>query len=181
LTSFLAFGSNQFPALEGPYLGQTAPRDSAELFLDGVISKLDAPEMNSGFSPDGKEFYYCAQHRGDWAIFATREENGRWTEPAPLPFTAGYTDRDFTMSPDGQRIYFGSNRPRNAGGPKLERLDIVYTEKSPAGEWSEPVNVGPLINTDYGENYPCVAQNGNLYFFSCRDDGFGGCELYMAK
>jgi Tol biopolymer transport system component len=181
LASFPAVQGNQFPVLEGPYFGQEAPRDEAGLFMDGVISKEDEPEMNAGFSVDGKEFYFCARHRDDWAIFSTREEDGRWLEPAPLPFTSDYTDRDFTLSPDGRRIYFGSNRPRTEGGPKLELLDIVFTERSPDGGWSDPVNVGPAINTDYGENYPCAARNGNLYFFSCREDGLGGCDLYMAR
>jgi Tol biopolymer transport system component len=172
---------NDFPALKGPYFGQEAPREKAEVFMDGVISTEDGPEMNAGFSSDGREFYYCGLHKDNWTIFVTREEDGRWTEPEPLPFTSDYTDRDFTISPDGRRIYFGSNRPRTEGSPKLERLDIVFTERSAEGLWSEPRNVGSIVNTEYSENYPSVAANGNLYFFSCREDGFGGCEIYMAK
>ena len=38
-----------------------------------------------------------------------------------------------------------------------------------------------VVNTNAGENYPSVARNGNLYFFSCREDGIGGCDLYLAK
>ncbi|MCP4903156.1 MAG: hypothetical protein GY906_39850, partial [bacterium] len=29
--------------------------------------------------------------------------------------------------------------------------------------------------------YPSVAANGNLYFFSCREDRFGGCDLYVSE
>jgi Tol biopolymer transport system component len=98
-----------------------------------------------------------------------------------MPFSGAFTDRDFTMSPDGNRIYFGSNRPREPGGEKLERLDVFYTEKMPDGGWSEPVNAGPVVNSDFGENYPSIARNGNLYFFSCRDEGYGGCDIYLAR
>ena len=47
---------NDFPTLRGPYFGQEAPREKAELFMDGVISTEDEPEMNAGFSSDGREF-----------------------------------------------------------------------------------------------------------------------------
>lgn len=174
-------GGSEFSSLKGPYLGQVAPADTAVVFLDGLVSTLEGAEMNAGFSPDGKEFYYCARHDGDWSIYWNKEEDGHWTVPERMSFSPGYTDRDFTVSPDGSRIYFGSNRPKEAGGEKLARLDVFYTEKLPGGGWSEPVNAGPVINSDFGENYPSVARNGNLYFFSCRDEGYGGCDIYLAK
>jgi Tol biopolymer transport system component len=173
---------NTFQDLQGPYLGQKAPVEKSEVFLDGVISTLEEPEMNAAFTRDGKEFYYCTRNNGKWAIFITREVNGKWIRPVPMGFTSNYTDRDFTMSPDGNRIYFGSNRPKKKGAGMQTSLDIfVTTRLSSTGQWSEPKAIGPPINTHYGENYPCVAGNGNLYFFSCREDGPGGCDIYMAK
>lgn len=172
---------NKFSSLKGPYLGQIAPADAAVVFLDGLVSTLDGDEMNAGFSPDGREFYYCARDGDDWSIFWNREAGGHWTEPERMPFARGFTDRDFTVSPDGNRIYFGSNRPRKPGGERLARLDVFYAERRPSGGWSEPVNAGPVINTEHGENYPSVASNGNLYFFSCRDEGHGRCDIYQAK
>lgn len=171
----------EFPALSGPYLGQEAPRQRAGLFLDGVISMEDAPEMSAAFSEDGRELYYCARHEGRWAIFVTQEKGGAWLTPRPMAFTSEFTDRDLTISPDGRRIYFGSDRPRTRGGPRLDRLDVVYTERMTDGHWSDPVNVGPAVNTEAGENYPSVAGDGTLYFFSCREDGLGGCDIYRAE
>lgn len=170
-----------FHVLMGPYLGQKAPVEKAEVFLDGIISTLEEPEMCAAFTEDGKEFYFNAHHENRWAIFITKEIKGRWTIPEPLPFTSSYTDRDFTMSPDGNSIYFGSDRPREHGGRVLESLDIFVTERLPSDQWSEPKNVSSPINTDYGENYPSIARNGNLYFFSCRNDGLGGCDIYMSR
>ena len=117
----------------------------------------------------------------NWAIFCCKEVNGKWLKPEPISFTSGYTDRDFTISPDGVKIYFGSNRPRKKGGETLRALDLYVTQRTPLGQWSEPQNLGYTVNTKYGENYPSVAQNGNLYFFSSRNDGFGGCDIYMAR
>jgi Tol biopolymer transport system component len=111
----------------------------------------------------------------------SREINGQWTRPIPMGFTSGYTDRDFTISPDGNSIYFGSNRPRHKGGKKLKFLDIFMTKRIRGNQWSEPENLGKPINTNSSENYPSIAQNKNLYFFSCRDDGIGGCDIYISK
>jgi len=172
---------NRFQHLKGPYFGQKAPVEEAEVFLDGIISTTDEPEMNTAFTLNGKEFYYCAQHNGNWSIFKTNDKGDGWSIPKPLPFTAGYTDRDFTMSPDNNRIYFGSNRPRKKGGPIQKGLDIFVIHRLANGKWSSPEPIGPPVNSDYGENYPCVAANGNLYFFSCRPEGAGGCDLYMSR
>ena len=170
-----------FPVLKGPYLGQEAPVKKAEVFLDGIISTLDEPEMCAAFGPDGREFFYNRILNDKWAIYSTREINGRWTEPAPLFPDSGFTDRDFTISPDGQKIFFGSDRPRENGGRQLGSPDIFVTTRIGPGRWTEPKNLGPPINTDRSENYPSEARSGNLYYFTSRDDGWGGCDIYISR
>lgn len=167
--------------LSGSYFGLKAPRDSSVVFIDGIISTLDKPEMCAGFSPDAREFYYNALLNDNWTIFVTKEIDGKWTKPEPINFTAGFTDRDFTMSPDGKQIYFGSNRPRIKGKNKSESLDIFVSNRLINGEWDEPSNLGSVVNSDLTENYPSVAENGNLYFFSCGRDGFSGCDIFISK
>jgi len=172
---------HDFPVLEGSYMGQKPPGKTAELFAPGIISTLEMPEMCAAFTKDGKEFYYNAQNKDRWTIFMTREINGRWTKPKPMSFTAGFTDRDFAMSPDGMKIYFGSNRPHEKNEGPLSALDIYMTERIDGMMWSEPKNIGTVVNSDLGENYPSVARNGNLYFFANRAGGFGGCDIYISR
>lgn len=174
--------SNKFTVLKGPYLGQKPYGKGAVIFLDGVISTEKNPEMNSAFTRDGKEFYYCTRYKNTWAIFFTREINGQWIKPKPIRFTSGqFKDRDFTISPDEKRIYFGSNRPNKPGDPPLKRLNVFYTERDASGKWSDPINVGKIINGNHGGNYPCLTSNGNLYFFTSRNDGIGKCDIYVSK
>ena len=175
------YGQDDFPVLRDPYFGQTAPVEKAEVFMDGIISTVEDPEMCAAFTADGQEFYYNALVQDNWAIFATKIVNGKWTRPEPMDFTSAYTDRDFTISPDGMKIFFGSNRPRKEGDDALKALDIFIIERLHGDRWSEPRNLGYPVNTDHGENYPSVARNGNLYFFSSRRDGLGGCDIYRAK
>ncbi len=172
---------DSFPVLMGPYFGQKAPVEKAKIFMDEIISTINQPEMCAAFTPDGKEYYYNAQQEGNWTIFVTKEISGKWSKPEPIWFTEDYTDRDFTISPDGKKIFFGSNRPLEDGTSNRNSLDIFVTERLPDGKWSAPKNLGSPVNTDRGENYPSVSRNGNLYFFSQRELGVGLCDLYVSK
>jgi hypothetical protein len=173
---------SEFPVLKGPYLGQKPPGNTSKVFLDGIISTIEKPEMCAAFTADGKEFYFNRRYKGLWTIFFTKEVDGKWSSPKPMPFSSTYTDRDFTMSPDGQRIYFGSNRPLKEGESSQKSLDICITIRGQNNTWEQPINLGKPTNTpEFGENYPSIASNGNLYFFSCRNDGLGGCEIYMSQ
>ena len=183
LTGAISYSQEEtdFPDLKGPYFGQKAPSEKAEVFMDGIISFVNKDEMCAAFTADGREFYFNTRHEGNWAIFVTKEIDGQWTEPKPMPFTSNYTDRDFTMSPDGAKIVFGSNRPQADMIDPMETPDIFVTERLSTGEWSAPRNLGYPVNTKRSENYPSLARNGNLYFFSSRDDGLGGCEIYLSR
>ena len=173
------FAQNDF-SYSGKYLGQIPPGLKAKIFLDNVISKKDEPEMCAAFTADAKEFYFNKLLDGNWAIYFTKEIDGKWTEPKPMEFSGDFTDRDFTISPDGNKIYFGSDRPLKKGGPLKDDLDIFVSERTTDG-WSEPKRVLGRINTYFGENYPSVATNGNMYFFSGREDSHGGCDIYFSE
>ena len=62
ITSLAGGIDEDFPVLKGPYLGQKAPAEKAELFLNGIISTLKEPEMCAAFSKNGKEFYFNKYH-----------------------------------------------------------------------------------------------------------------------
>lgn len=171
----------KYPSFQKPYFGLKAPTLYAEVFMDEHISNIDEPEMCGAFIDNGTKFYYNALYQGNWTIFETILVNNKWTIPKPINFTKDYTDRDFTISPDGQKIYFGSNRPRSKGEEILKSLDIYVSVITEIGNWSEPQNISKVINTDYFENYPSVDATGNLYFFSNRKEGLGGCEIYESK
>ena len=45
----------------------------------------------------------------------------------------------------------------------------------PFGPWSAPVNLGPVINTQYNETHPAISKNGlSLYITSNRPGGVNG-------
>ena len=77
------------------------------------------------------------------------------------------------FSPEGDRLYFSSDRPGGAGG-----MDIWFCERR-AGSWSEPQNAGPQINTPGNETWPHCAGADRLYFSSDGHPGLGGLDLYV--
>jgi Tol biopolymer transport system component len=167
--------------ISGKFFNSSPPVNKAEVFMDGFISTSPGDEMNAAFSPEGDEFYYCAKHNGKYAIFRTVLNKDGWSKPGPLWFTGDYTDRDFTMSPDGFSLFFGSTRPVKIGDSESARLDIFVTEKGVNGNWSYPRNIGQSISPDYGKNYPSIASTGNLYFFACIEGESGNCDIYISK
>jgi hypothetical protein len=46
--------------------------------------------------------------------------------------------------------------------------------------WTEPVILGPGINSKWHDSYPHAAPDGTLYFFSRRPGGFGMSDLYVS-
>ena len=51
------------------------------------------------------------------------------------------------------------------------------------GEWSAPVNLGPLVNSPFDDISPHVSKNGlSLYFASTRNTGsFGGEDIWISS
>ena len=79
---------------------------------------------------------------------------------------------------------FQSDRPDGNGGTDI--WAIVRKNTNDDLEWSKPVNLGPVINTQYNEvaakylfNGP--SQKGNLFFSSGRPGGFGGPDIYESE
>jgi peptidoglycan-associated lipoprotein len=81
-----------------------------------------------------------------------------------------------SLAMDGETLYFASNRRGGFGGN-----DIWMSKKGGESQWSEPVNLGPEINTAGNEMFPFIRDNGELYFSSDSHVGLGGLDIFRAK
>ncbi len=107
-------------------------------------------------------------------LYVSRKSGGTWSEPEPLPFNANeFDDCHPAISIDGDKLFFASNRPGGLGG-----MDIYVSYK--VGEsWSEPVNLGPGVNTTGNDAFPFIHADNTLYFASDgQADRKGGFDLY---
>jgi len=79
------------------------------------------------------------------------------------------------LSPDGNSLFFASDRPGGFGG-----LDLYVSHKGNQG-WGKPENLGTYINTPGNELFPSMDETGRLYFASNGHAGFGGLDLFAAS
>jgi hypothetical protein len=166
--------------VRGPYMGQDPPGSEPMLFAPGIVS-TDKRELNSVFTPDGKEFYFSySKGGGGYTIMVMRRDMGAWTSPEVASFSGEYSDVDMCVSHDGKTLYYGSNRPRQGRGAAKSGFDIWSVKRTGSG-WGSPENLGPLVNAGEHQIYPTVTRDGTLYFQSRRDGGFGGSDIYRAE
>ena len=173
---------SSIPLLKGPYLGQTLPGIEPELFAPGIITTEYHEHSSPMFSPDGSEVYWSVFFNfwGPQVIMTMRMENEHWTQPEVAPFSGQYSDGNPCFSEDGQRIFFESRRPVHAGDPYTGETDLWMVERIDSG-WGEPKHLGWKVNSGEWERGPCVCGNGNLYFCSIREGGYGKSDIYCAE
>jgi outer membrane protein OmpA-like peptidoglycan-associated protein len=102
-----------------------------------------------------------------------------WSEPMNLGpnINTSYWESAPSITPDGQAIYFCSNKPGGYGG-----IDIYVSFKDKEGIWGEAINLGPNINTKGDEQTPFIhADNHSLYFSSNGWPGFGNADLFVVR
>jgi outer membrane protein OmpA-like peptidoglycan-associated protein len=73
------------------------------------------------------------------------------------------------------RLYFAANFPDGYGG-----TDLYYVNTANSQIMSEPINLGPRINTPGNEIAPYIFE-GSLYFSSDIFYGLGGMDIYKSN
>jgi len=82
-----------------------------------------------------------------------------------------------SLSPDKRDLYFSSSRPGGYGGS-----DIWVTHRANNGQWSQPENLGPTINTKGDEGCSFIySDNQTLFFNSDGHPGYGQSDLFFSK
>lgn len=138
-------------------------------------------ERDMAISPDGTEMFYTVLLQP--TLFHTilsckKDKKGKWSKPQVASFSGIYSDMEPAFSADGLKLFFSSNRPWDS--LKQKNYDIWYVEKV-NGQWTNPINAGPQVNTSANEFYPSVASNGNLYFTAEYSKGIGKEDIYVAR
>ena len=173
---FSCVSLEEFPVLKGPYIGQKTPGMTPEIFAPGIIS-TDKREINSVFSPDGKEFFFTRKDGDTMNMYFSRRIDDRWTKPEVFPYNDSTWNGDMNYSPDGERLYFCSNRKTEAC---LGDLDIWYSQRKGSG-WAEPVHMESPVNSDSSDTYPVFTRNGGLYIGSNRIGAKGSKDVFFSR
>lgn len=145
-----------------------------------AVLDSESEEGTPSFTSDFREIYFTRCDAGKrekkgCVIMHSEKEGSDWSEPENINIlTDSVVAAHPAISPDGSVLYFVSDI---AGG--YGKKDIWMVRKSGNG-WSEPLNLGPDINTPGDELFPFMRDDGTLYFSSDGLIGMGGLDIFRA-
>lgn len=136
-------------------------------------------DATSGISPDGQTLYIYRGENSGGEIYESHLKGVTWTKPERLSTkinTPGYYTTSVSLGPDGKTLYFVSDRPGGYGG-----RDIYKSIADDKGKWGDAQNLGPVINTQYGEEGVDIQADGKtLYFSSQGHNSMGGYDIFRS-
>ena len=149
--------------------------------LPPPVNTLSSSEEDPAISFDGRKLYFVSNRPGGFGggdIWVVRKTaSGGWdslTNVGP-PVNTQYNEVRPFISADGQKLFFsdfgGQPRPGGYGS-----ADIWFSTWD-GSAWSEPVNMGPPINTDLITCTPFMMPDGKTFYASSESfEGSRGDE-----
>ena len=181
---------------------------SNEPFLDLFVAEIDSlgvlinrerlggevntkyHESSATISEDGKTMYFTRNNYFNGRLKrsrdnevklkvykATKNDNNSWGSIKELPFNGNdFSVAHPALSPDGKKLYFSSDMPGTFG-----KSDIWFVYIYDNEEYSQPINLGPNVNTEFRESFPFIDDNFNLFYSSDGKMGLGGFDVFSTK
>jgi peptidoglycan-associated lipoprotein len=138
------------------------------------------------FSKDGNTVFFTRsnyfrrrlktneENESNLKIFKATLVDGKWRNLEEFPYNSDdYSVGHPSLSADGKTLYFVSDMPGGFGGTDIYRSVLVD------GKWSEPENLGPVVNTPGNELFPYIHADGSLYFSSNAHNSMGGLDVFI--
>jgi outer membrane protein OmpA-like peptidoglycan-associated protein/tetratricopeptide (TPR) repeat protein len=154
-------------------------RDKWEIPVD-ITKQLGGYDRfySNSITGDGKNLILYMDDGGDGNLYLCQRKDTSWTKIKSLgkPVNSVYWESHGFITPDGNTIYFSSNRPGGFG-----ELDIWYSIRKEDGTWDDPVNCGEVINTAYDEDTPFFDPANNALIFSSKGHvSMGGYDVFRS-
>jgi Tol biopolymer transport system component len=110
------------------------------------------------------------EHGSPGDIFRADPVEGGYSAPVRVGggVSSKHSEHDPFIAPDESYLIFTSDRPQGYG-----RGDLWIVYRNPEAGWSDPVNMGPRINTDAYEYCAMLSPDGKQLFFTRNADGNG--------
>ncbi|MBY0424458.1 MAG: flagellar motor protein MotB, partial [Cytophagales bacterium] len=142
-------------------------------------------ETAASLTTDGKKIYFVqnvtnVSSEGDSIsrpkLFSAEWDKTKWGKPKTfilnnLPHSYAHP----FVEGNEKMFLFSSDMPGGYGGADIY-VSINIDEK-----WTDPINLGPNINTPGNEIYPYLDTKGTLYFSSDYHLGMGGYDIFKSE
>ena len=176
----------QFPIMDGKYLGQKEPGNNPKVFAPDIITTKYAMHGNVSFTTNGEEAFWSGWYPSKNSteevsqILTMKLENGKWTKPEIASFSKiGFNDDSPFVTPDGNKIFFVSKRPLKEGNKNAEKENIWFVTRE-GNKWSNPTPLDIVNNQDLHWQVS-TDNNGNLYFGARDPEGKNFGEIFYSK
>jgi hypothetical protein len=155
-----------------------------DTYRSSVLLNSDKNDAYVSVSSDFKKLFFCSDRTGNSDIYQLSCENNANIYNILYDDSASLTQKvDRLNSSKDEKcpfvnwniMVFTSNRSGGYGG-----YDLYYSMLED-NEWSEPINFGDKINTEYNEFRPVTIDNNVMIFSSDRPCGKGGFDLYIVR
>jgi outer membrane protein OmpA-like peptidoglycan-associated protein len=121
------------------------------------------------------------EDNGNGISITHRNNDGSWSIPKDIKIDNFYNDdkyQNFAFTPDLNVMVSALMRSDDTYG----KSDLYVSFRKPDGSYTEPENMGPVINTPDEEGTPFIASDGKtLYFYSKGHPGYGDADIFVSK
>lgn len=154
--------------------------EQPKLLEENLTINTEDEDGAATLSATGEQMIFtrCRYDRGESLgaeLYSASQSRGSWSEPIKLELVSdSLTAAHPSLSHDGSVLYFVSDMPGGFGGKDIWKAEMKD------GTFSNPVNLGPEINTPGDEMFPFIRDNGDLYFSSNYHMGMGGFDIFKA-
>ncbi|HET6401700.1 MAG TPA: OmpA family protein [Candidatus Kapabacteria bacterium] len=196
--STMFFVSDRPPSQKQDFWMTTSPDGSDTTWTAPTnVQEINSPADDGAASiaADGQTIYFATNRNStsidDVDIWQATLNGTHWETPHNLgaPINTSFWESQPSISPDGKKLFFSSNRPGKIGGDGDKRnTDIFVSHQLPDGRWSDPVNLGSKINTPNKEYTPFMATDGTTLYFASDDPhrdpnnpSLGGIDIYQSE
>ena len=140
----------------------------------GPPVNTDDHNATVGLAPDGQRMLvYAGTNGGD--LFETTLNGNAWDKPKKLSgrINTSSHESSASYSSDGHYLYFVSDREGGAGSSDIYKVNLEGKDT--------PLNLGPAINTAYGEEGVFMHPDGKTMFFSSEGhNSMGGYDIFKS-
>jgi tetratricopeptide (TPR) repeat protein len=147
--------------------------------LSGMIN-TPLVEETGGLSPDGSYLFAFVDNLDAKLQLRYARKDGksfiRMLSPGSHVNLQNNGANAACISQDRKILFFSRNSDIAENG-----MDIFMSRILPSGEWGPALNLGPVINTEFDDDYPYLAPDGKtLYFASVGHGSMGGFDIFKS-